>query len=1043
MANINNLKTIIGDCQAIMFHAPRIATDEFRYNWNSWEVNLGAGHDISLSNYELVIKKFRPNQWIIRTPQNEPNAELCKTAKNLSLKISGISRYSSDIFTTPYYANGAVWGDGGTSGSIKGLGVLPYCTNNNAVSAFGGEMPFAAYVWDGCTYTNGNTVQLGSETTAFRGDYGIGYNGYGKTKDSENVLVFPDLASFPCPWNSWRLAIGLYTMSTFSFDRYKANGTAKINDSFNASIYTRNDVNATSPTTALWTQEKMSSMLIRVTGLQEGDYIKWSHTSAVFKENTYTQETVSQIDKDFEYLVTNNGVDGGFVLYGDTANTSEVKIEIINRDKDFLTEDGLIDVSDNPIVISMLNEGKGINVTTRECWDAHLGDNVIYHKDKTVDNCWVSHGIAEKGLYEEIWENDMMVGRRFIEHTENIYAFDNHTPIADYGSKQLFYIPTAIDWKEKMTGDMIQLSDDKDAIQELIPNQKYYEYKDNKYYTYKPISWRWEDVENDPSLNAIELQDDTSYYISEYNNGVLAYSSITPSLGATLVAPLLEKPENSILISQPYIYYTQDKNNLVETFTKRRVIEWEITESDECPSGGILWQCNHTNTELWEDVREFYANDFVIRNGYLHHQDAWKGCNLGGALHVTFGDGADFYAHDFIAKSNIEEVHITSIEGHSFTSCNTMFRHAGELTAVTSNTPMGSNDFSGMFEFCGKLQTYPSNLIGWGKFRGNLKALPEGNSLFGYTFEYCGSLKTIPSYSDAPTREDDLNVIVPAGMTQTFNGCGNLETIGPVIDFIAIQPNTDATYLTFNNCNALVDCRFKNLNHGDWKFDGSSDTNYHAYFPNLNQASITYLFNNVVDLYNRVNADVDDSLSSRFTQWNGAVHSKYNTCYFSELWLRYRHDNNATLPKITSELTATSGIVEGLSVIVEGMKSTDVIWFGNASRTSGQTVTLADLGNMNGLRTYTFRKDNVNANDPWAFYLLTNNTSDMGDAYEETNQVKFTIISPFNPYIANVDEAALYCPETWRNKITSTMLDNIQAKGWKVYVGGLLLDSVI
>ena len=38
----------------------------------------------------------------------------------------------------------------------------------------------------------------------------------------------------------------------------------------------------------------------------------------------------------------------------------------------------------------------------------------------------------------------------------------------------------------------------------------------------------------------------------------------------------------------------------------------------------------------------------------------------------------------------------------------------------------------------------------------------------------------------------------------------------------------------------------------------------------------------------------------------------------------------------------------------------------------------------------------------------------------------------------SVDGLNIYCPETWRDKITPEMITDINAKGWTVYIGGTL-----
>lgn len=56
------------------------------------------------------------------------------------------------------------------------------------------------------------------------------------------------------------------------------------------------------------------------------------------------------------------------------------------------------DVSDNPIYITLDVEDltADIDPSTEECWDVYAGDSHVYHKDRTVENCWVKYGMAQK-----------------------------------------------------------------------------------------------------------------------------------------------------------------------------------------------------------------------------------------------------------------------------------------------------------------------------------------------------------------------------------------------------------------------------------------------------------------------------------------------------------------------------------------------------------------------------------------------------------------------------------------------------------------------
>ena len=80
---------------------------------------------------------------------------------------------------------------------------------------------------------------------------------------------------------------------------------------------------------------------------------------------------------------------------------SECGIDFTQYDND---EDGYVDISNSPIVISLINE-RGIDPTSIESWSAYLGTKQIYHKDKTLDNCWKKYGIAYPNNWKLVKSN--------------------------------------------------------------------------------------------------------------------------------------------------------------------------------------------------------------------------------------------------------------------------------------------------------------------------------------------------------------------------------------------------------------------------------------------------------------------------------------------------------------------------------------------------------------------------------------------------------------------------------------------------------------
>jgi hypothetical protein len=103
----------------------------------------------------------------------------------------------------------------------------------------------------------------------------------------------------------------------------------------------------------LATQEVFSNVKFKFSGMLENDYIKWSHTSSTIKDEA--GNTITEITKDGIYTVSNSGLDGGFILYGDGAlnGTNPITVEILGNPS-YVDSDGYIDISDSPIVIDLI-----------------------------------------------------------------------------------------------------------------------------------------------------------------------------------------------------------------------------------------------------------------------------------------------------------------------------------------------------------------------------------------------------------------------------------------------------------------------------------------------------------------------------------------------------------------------------------------------------------------------------------------------------------------------------------------------------------------
>lgn len=91
------------------------------------------------------------------------------------------------------------------------------------------------------------------------------------------------------------------------------------------------------------------------------------------------------------------------------------------------------DISEHPIYIYLdVPDITGdIDVSSVECWDANLGSSNIYHKDKTIENCWKEYGMVteESNCYKLDFASAAEVGGyilpEVIDYEEHILPQNN------------------------------------------------------------------------------------------------------------------------------------------------------------------------------------------------------------------------------------------------------------------------------------------------------------------------------------------------------------------------------------------------------------------------------------------------------------------------------------------------------------------------------------------------------------------------------------------------------------------------------------------
>lgn len=661
------------------------------------------------------------------------------------------------------------------------------------------------------------------------------------------------------------------------------------------------------------------------------------------------------------------------------------------------------DISDTPIIIDLdvPDTTTPTDVTSVECWDIYAGSEQVYHKDKTRENCWKPYGIMFPENFAYFPANLTLSDKVYCKWVASNRFVIKKIPANGINLTKL----TTISWgPESYQANYIGFG----VIIYNKPNS---------------ITAKFE-----RTFTNVKENGDVSYTLNNGNNSIPSFSKKfyinNRQANAVFTEFKMSFTSNSevdcnILVELVPIFNNND-------YVSVNVNSWSILSKLVLPEvtdkisnmTKTLWNSKPTNVEFWDSVKEWFENNYtepaMIQHGLFRNSNIDE---IKLRLNAAWEDGTVeqyLWSNGPFKNSSIKKITIESVNGCAFSVGNSLFSGAGSLETVEivlhkdTNYMVSATDFSGMFERCGKLKTFPANLIKYNIKRSH--AFDQGIpcSLANYFFDYTG-IETIPMYGT--DRFADANTLVMhSSAAQTFNIGSTLKYLGPVIDMILVRPS--GGYSIFR-CENLTDARIKNLNHGSWNFDGENRGTYHGSLASLDAESVAYLFNNLMDL-KTCNPDVhENKVDKAFLSWSTAYSSSWDTEFWtSRVAVRYFE----TRDRRGTGIVSTNQTLTDMEIRVSGLQDGDILSFGETEITT------------NG--THKVTKSNTN----WEAFKLT------GDTNDTTNVVKVIIENGLDYTNPLVNTANLYCPATWEDKITSDMISAANAKGWNIYIGGTLVE---
>lgn len=416
---------------------------------------------------------------------------------------------------------------------------------------------------------------------------------------------------------------------------------------------------------------------------------------------------------------------------------------------------------------------------------------------------------------------------------------------------------------------------------------------------------------------------------------------------------------------------------------------------------------------FWTPIKEWFANNDWTNPiaFYTSHSTAspslFGGSNISGELTLNFNtiDSKIFNARivafpDIIYGTQISKINFNFKQNCEGVSMLNAFRNATKLTEITTNKPFLAVELAGVFEFCQNLQK-----IG-GYFNYSWRSRYNTSNLC-YTYEGCTKLTEVAKSDYAENIDSAQNIIRTDTLVQTFNQCQNLVNFYPILDISGCSP--DSTYKAFAGCTSLTHILIKNLNKGDWRFDGTS-TKELGNLNNLDTESVTYLLNNVRDIAHLVPDTESQNNSFGHSSWvREDTGASYTMLY---IWIP-GFNNYCKNP------------VDNLQIRVSDTAENPSIYFLPENKIGSSDMENYKVQIVNGIATLT-----SNGETNYGFYVPE-------ESFLPDNPIYLSLIKAWDRDGSPVQEAKIWIPEIWKteNRFTQNEIDVCNSRGWHIYIG--------
>lgn len=427
------------------------------------------------------------------------------------------------------------------------------------------------------------------------------------------------------------------------------------------------------------------------------------------------------------------------------------------------------------------------------------------------------------------------------------------------------------------------------------------------------------------------------------------------------------------------------------------------------------FQQDGVHPTIWNSVKNAFANTAITDGNFAQCLFANSNTNEPLDLILNFNLASNNHyinIMDIFADSKVaSSVHFNITTG-TLKSLHEAFIGSQNLSEVTFNKIVNISDFSGTFEGS-TLQLFPQQVACVGDWKNAGAGSPsEPTCLINFVADNA-RLTSFGIYKDTSGATEDAKyykAVLDPYCVGAF-ARSDIEEIKYLLDMKFVVPlngsiNYDGTIFNsvFGADSKLITAAIKNLNKGDWTFDGVETNRACAgNLINLDANSINYMLSNLFDLnqnnpakpeYDGVHFEAAHNSLNGWTVGSGSVGT--HRPVILETW------GNCTL---TQTATAAGSMAVNLTLI------NCKLYVNNVEYTSNATT----LPIVAGANTISIVKTDPN--------------EDMTAVLQLTDPFKAELTP--NLYSANI-----YLPANAGSKISSAALQEANDRGWTVYVGG-------